>query len=144
MHIALGIVLAAVLATATAIDIDRRVIPNWLTGGAALIGIGMLAVLAPADLPAHLGAALGAGGLLLVAALINPSGMGMGDVKLAAVMGLYLGVAVEPALLIAIVAGVGAGAVMIVRKGWREGRRTAIPFGPFLAGGGVVALLAFS
>jgi leader peptidase (prepilin peptidase)/N-methyltransferase len=65
--------------------------------------------------------------------------MGMGDVKLAAVLGLYLGRAVAPAILIALVAGVVLGAAIIARKGATEGRKTAVPFGPFLALGGMVA-----
>ena len=81
-----------------------------------------------------------AGGFLLVAALAYPAGMGMGDVKLAGVMGLCLGTAVAPAMLIALIAGVVYGAVMIARGS--AGRRSAIPFGPFLALGGVVGIFA--
>jgi leader peptidase (prepilin peptidase)/N-methyltransferase len=66
----------------------------------------------------------------------------MGDVKLAAVMGLCLGRAVGPAMLIALLAGVLAGVVIMARAGVSEGRKTAIPFGPFLALGGLVALFA--
>ena len=56
--------------------------------------------------------------------------MGMGDVKLAGVLGLYLGRAVAPAILIALIAGVVVGAAIIARKGAAEGRKTAVPFGP--------------
>jgi leader peptidase (prepilin peptidase) / N-methyltransferase len=63
----------------------------------------------------------------------------MGDVKLAGMLGLYLGRAVAPAILIALVAGVVLGAAIIARKGAKEGRKTAVPFGPFLALGGLVA-----
>jgi leader peptidase (prepilin peptidase)/N-methyltransferase len=66
--------------------------------------------------------------------------MGMGDVKLAAVLGLYLGRAVAPAIFIGLVAGVLAGAVIIARKGAADGRKTAVPFGPFLALGALVAV----
>jgi leader peptidase (prepilin peptidase)/N-methyltransferase len=69
-----------------------------------------------------------------------PGGMGMGDVKLAAVMGLFLGRAVAPAMLIAMLAGVLAGAFVIARQGARAGRKTAVPFGPFLALGALVAI----
>jgi leader peptidase (prepilin peptidase)/N-methyltransferase len=65
--------------------------------------------------------------------------MGMGDVKLAAVLGLYLGRTVAPALFIALISGVVIGAAIIARKGVTAGRRTAVPFGPFLALGGLVA-----
>jgi leader peptidase (prepilin peptidase)/N-methyltransferase len=63
----------------------------------------------------------------------------MGDVKLAGVMGLFLGRAVAPAILIALLAGVVVGAVVIARRGVGAGRKTAVPFGPFLALGAVVA-----
>ena len=66
--------------------------------------------------------------------------MGMGDVKLAGMMGLFLGAAVAPALLIALVAGVFLGALVIARRGARAGRKTAVPFGPFLALGALVAV----
>ena len=63
----------------------------------------------------------------------------MGDVKLAGVMGLFLGSAVAPAILIALLSGVLVGAVVIASKGVADGRKTKIPFGPFLALGAVTA-----
>jgi leader peptidase (prepilin peptidase)/N-methyltransferase len=77
-----------------------------------------------------------------VAALASPAGMGMGDVKLAAVLGLFLGEEVAVALFVALLAGVLVGAAIIARKGVRAGRRTVLAFGPFLALGGVVAVIA--
>ena len=84
----------------------------------------------------------GAGGFLLVAVLAYPRGMGMGDVKLAALMGLVLGRAVAPAMFIALIAGTVVGIAVMARKGVRDGRKTKVPFGPFLALGSVVALFA--
>jgi leader peptidase (prepilin peptidase)/N-methyltransferase len=92
--------------------------------------------------PEQLVAAAAAGGFLLVFALAYPRGMGMGDVKLAAVMGLYLGRSVAVALLVAVLLGTIVGVLMMARQGVKKGRKTAVPFGPFLAAGGVVALLA--
>jgi len=86
-------------------------------------------------------AAAGAGGFLLAVALAYPRGMGMGDVKLAAVMGLYLGRAVVPALAVAVFAGAVVGMALLARDG-SSARKRAVPFGPFLALGGVVGLLA--
>jgi leader peptidase (prepilin peptidase)/N-methyltransferase len=83
----------------------------------------------------------GAFGLLLLMALVHPAGMGMGDVKLAGVMGLYLGVSVVPALVVAFVAGSLVGVAMIAREG-AAARKKGVPFGPFLALGGLVGLLA--
>ena len=88
---------------------------------------------------ARLGVAAAAGGFLLLVALVYPRGMGMGDVKLAAVMGLYLGRSVAPALLIGFAVGALVGIVMMARRG-ASARKQAIPFGPFLALGGLVAL----
>jgi leader peptidase (prepilin peptidase)/N-methyltransferase len=68
--------------------------------------------------------------------------MGVGDIKLAAVLGLFLGRAVGPAVFIALISGTLVGALIMARKGVAEGRKTAVPFGPFLALGGVVALFA--
>ena len=66
--------------------------------------------------------------------------MGLGDVKLAATMGLFLGAAVAPAILMALLAGSVVGLVLIARHG-AGARKMAIPFGPFLALGGIVSLL---
>lgn len=136
-----GVVLVLLLVPVTLIDLDHRIIPNklMLIGTvAALVLLG----LHPQDLVEHLIAAVAAGGFLLAAALARPGGMGMGDVKLAAVLGLFLGRAVGPAMLIALLAGTLIGAFVIARKGTAAGRKTAIPFGPFLALGGVVGLFA--
>ncbi len=103
-----------------------------------MIGLAIVAISDPGSLPERLAAAAGAGGVLFLAALAYPGGMGMGDVKLAAAMGLFLGVEVIPAMLIALLAGSAVGIVMIARHGVAA-RKRAIPFGPFLALGGVTA-----
>jgi leader peptidase (prepilin peptidase)/N-methyltransferase len=136
----LGLALVLLLVPITLIDLDHRIIPNKLTLVGAVAAPALLALTAPEAIPEHLIAAVGAGGFFLVAALAYPRGMGMGDVKLAAVLGLFLGRAVAPAVFIALVVGTLAGAAVIARKGALEGRKTAVPFGPFLALGGVVAL----
>jgi leader peptidase (prepilin peptidase)/N-methyltransferase len=138
----LGLVLVALLVPIALIDLDHRIIPNRLT---ALGAVAALAIGAATDLdgvPQQLIAAAAAGGFLLLAALARPGGMGMGDVKLAGMLGLFLGREVAVALLVALVAGTLVGLAVMARRGVGEGRKTAIPFGPFLALGGVVALLA--
>jgi leader peptidase (prepilin peptidase)/N-methyltransferase len=140
--IALSIVLILLVVPAAAIDLEHRIIPNRITALGAVLALGIGLALDPAGEPERLIAGAAAGGFLLLAALAYPGGMGMGDVKLAAVMGLFLGRAVAPAILIALLAGVLAGAVVIANKGAHEGRKTAIPFGPFLAFGALVAVFA--
>jgi leader peptidase (prepilin peptidase)/N-methyltransferase len=140
-RLALGLIFVATLVTVTLADLDRRVIPNQVLLASAAAGLAILIAAEPSLLPEHLAAAAGAGGFLLLAALVYPGGMGMGDVKLAAVMGLYLGSAVVPAMLVGILAGALVGLAMIARHG-AGARKRAIPFGPFLALGGVVGLLA--
>jgi leader peptidase (prepilin peptidase)/N-methyltransferase len=138
--IALSIVLILVVVPAALIDLDYMVIPNRLTAAGAILAVALGLALDPAGEPDRLLAAACAGGFLLLAALAYPRGMGMGDVKLVAVMGLCLGAAVAPALLIGLLAGIAGGAVMIARKGAHAGRRTPVPFGPFLALGALVAV----
>jgi leader peptidase (prepilin peptidase) / N-methyltransferase len=138
----LGLVFVTLLIPVALIDLDRRIIPNRLLAPAAVAAIAIQAAVHPGKLPEHLIAAGAAGGFFLLAALAYPRGMGMGDVKLAAVMGLFLGRSVGPALLAAMIAGTLAGMVVIARKGAEAGRKTAVPFGPFLALGGVLGLLA--
>jgi leader peptidase (prepilin peptidase) / N-methyltransferase len=138
----LGLALVLLLVPITLIDLDHRIIPNKLTLLGAVVAPLLVALTAPDALLEHLIAAAAAGGFFLLAALAYPRGMGMGDVKLAAVLGLFLGKAVGPAVFVALVAGTLVGGAVIARKGAQEGRKTAVPFGPFLALGAVVALFA--
>ncbi len=65
--------------------------------------------------------------------------MGMGDAKLVAMMALYLGRSIAPAVLVGLIAGAVVGVAIIARQG-SQARKQAVPFGPFLALGGVVGL----
>jgi leader peptidase (prepilin peptidase)/N-methyltransferase len=138
----LGLTFALLLVPVTLIDLDHRIIPNKLMLLGAVVSVSLVLLTDPDSITEHVIAAAGAGGFLLLAALAYPAGMGMGDVKLAAVMGLFLGRNVGPAMLVALVAGSVVGALIIARKGAQEGRKTAIPFGPYLAFGGLVGLFA--
>ena len=142
LDLVLGLLLVTALVPITLIDLDLRLIPNAITLPASVAAVAAAALLDPGFLTEQLVAGAAAGGFFLLAALAHPRGMGMGDVKLAAMLGLYLGRAVAPAVMVALVAGVLVGALVIARKGAREGRRTAVPFGPFLALGALVALFA--
>lgn len=142
VSLALGLVLVTVVVPAAAIDLEHRIIPNrlLLVGVVAALGLGL--GLDPSGEPSRLIAASAAGGFLLLALLAYPGGMGMGDVKFAAFIGLCLGRAVAPAMLAALVAGLIVGALVIARRGAAAGRKTAIPFGPSLALGGVLGIVA--
>jgi leader peptidase (prepilin peptidase)/N-methyltransferase len=139
--VALGLVFVTVLVAITLTDLDRRVIPNKILLVAAVAGVAIAAIGDPSSLPERAIAAAAAGGGLFLVALAYPKGMGLGDVKLAAVMGLFLGRNVAPAILVALLAGSIVGLAMIARHG-AAARKRAIPFGPFLALGGIVGLLA--
>jgi leader peptidase (prepilin peptidase)/N-methyltransferase len=138
----LGLVLVAVLVPISLIDFDRRVIPNKITLPAAIVALAVGLVLAPSRVPEQLIAGAAAAGFLLVFALAYPKGMGIGDVKLAGVLGLFLGRSVAVALLVGVLAAAIVGAAIMAQLGVKQGRKTAVPFGPFLALGGVVGLLA--
>jgi leader peptidase (prepilin peptidase) / N-methyltransferase len=140
-EIALGLVFVTALLAVTLTDLELHLIPNKILLAAAAIGLGIVLATDPGSLPERLAAAAAAGGLLFLAAMAYPRGMGLGDVKLAATMGLFLGRNVAPALLVALLAGSLAGLLIIAREG-AGARKKGIPFGPFLALGGVVGLLA--
>jgi len=140
----LGLLLVSILVPVALIDLDHRRIPNVLTGFAAVTAVAALALLAPERLPEHLLAGAAAFAAFLVVALLKPGGMGMGDVKLAGVLGLFLGGAVAPAIFVALLAGSLAGAVLAARYGTAVARKLQVPFGPFLALGGVTGLLVGS
>jgi leader peptidase (prepilin peptidase)/N-methyltransferase len=128
-----------VLVPVTLIDLEHRIIPNRITLPAAVAALLAGVMLDPGFVPEQLIAGAAAFAFFFLAALAYPRGMGMGDVKLAGVLGLYLGRAVGPGLFIALIAGVVAGIAVIAVKGAAEGRKTKVPFGPFLALGGMIA-----
>ena len=140
-EVALGLVFVTVLTAVTLTDLERRIIPNKILIVGAIAAVAIAAIADPSSLPERAIAAAAAGGLLFLAALAYPRGMGLGDVKLAATMGLFLGRDVAPAILVALLSGALVGLAMIAREGVAA-RKRAIPFGPFLALGGVVGLLA--
>jgi leader peptidase (prepilin peptidase) / N-methyltransferase len=132
---------AAVVIAVADIDLRQRIIPNRILLPAAVYGLAMSALVRTSELPELLIAGAGAFLFLLVAALAYPAGMGMGDVKLAGVMGLYLGSSVAPAVVVAFLAGSVVGILIMAREG-AGARKRGVPFGPFLALGSSVGLLA--
>lgn len=134
--------LVVVLVPCTVIDLERRIIPNLLTGPGAVAALLLGTVLDPGGEPHRLLWAAIAGGFLLVTALAYPAGMGMGDVKLLGLMGLCLGPGAVVGLFVALLGQIGTGVVLALRKGVRAAGKTTLPFGPYLAAGGLVAALA--
>ena len=142
MTASLEVLFVAALIAVTVTDLRARLVPNRVTGGVALIGLVGWALTDPGSIPGRLLAAALAGGVFLLAHRLSPAGMGMGDVKLVAVIGLFLRGGVVLAALVALGAGCLLGLALIARRGLAEGRRATIPFAPFLAAGALSCLLA--
>jgi leader peptidase (prepilin peptidase)/N-methyltransferase len=138
----LGASLAVVLVIATARDLKSRKIPNWLTGPAAFWALILGVLFHPSGVPDQAIAGVLAGGFLFIFAIVYPKGLGMGDVKLAFVIGLYLSSSAAVAMVIGLLASAVAGVLVLVSRGVKEGRKVGLPLAPFLAIGGVVAILA--
>ena len=140
IRIVLGLLLVTTLVPVTLIDLDTRRIPNAITLPSAIAALAAGLALDLDFVPEQLIGGRGRLRVLLPRRVRSTrAGMGMGDVKLAGVLGLYLGRAVAPAIFIALITGVIVGVVIIARVGQAAGRKTAVPFGPFLALGGIVA-----
>jgi leader peptidase (prepilin peptidase)/N-methyltransferase len=127
----------AVLVAVSAIDLEHRIIPNRIVLPATVVVLVANTLRDPS--PKWAIAALGASAFLLTAALIYPAGMGMGDVKLALLMGAALGSTVPVALMAGMTTAMVPSLVLFARYG-SKARKMGIPFGPFLAVGSVVAL----
>ena len=138
---ALGVVLVALLVPIALIDLDLRIIPNKLTGAGALLAVALTAGLEPAELPERLAAGAALAFAFSLPAFIG-GGMGMGDAKLVGVLGLFLGWHALIAIGVGLVTGTVVGVFVVAAQGVARGRKAKVPFGPFLAVGGVVALLA--
>jgi leader peptidase (prepilin peptidase) / N-methyltransferase len=127
------------LVTVSATDLEHHLIPNRIVLPAAAIVLAAQTAVKPS--PEWAIAALGASGFLLLAALAYPAGMGMGDVKLALLLGAMLGRTVPIAIMVGMVAALVPSAILLARHG-AKARKMGVPLGPFLALGAVVALFA--
>ena len=131
----------AVLVVLSAIDLQARILPNKIllpAMGAVLAG---QVVFYPERADEMVAAALVAGAVMLAPALVNSAAMGMGDVKLAAFLGVLLGAKALPAMMLGFIATAPVLAILLVLRG-RAARGTALPLGPFLALGAAIVLLA--
>ena len=127
----------AVLVVVTVTDLERRIVPNRVIVPALVVALVVQTARDPSA--EWIVASLAAGGFFLIAALIYPAGLGMGDVKLAAFLGAWLGtpelVALFAGSLLALIPAI---VILAMRGG--AARKVGIPYAPFLAGGGVIAL----
>jgi leader peptidase (prepilin peptidase) / N-methyltransferase len=131
---------AVVLVVLGVIDFETRIIPNRIVVPAGAIVLLAHIAIRPSRTLEWTIAAVAAFAAFLVLALINPAGLGMGDVKLAFLIGAGLGWAVIPALVLGTFAAAFYGLFVIVTRG-RGAAKTAFPLGPFLAGAAIVVLL---
>jgi leader peptidase (prepilin peptidase) / N-methyltransferase len=128
-----------VLVVISAIDLEHRIIPNRIVVPSTAVVLVAQTLRAPSvEWPL---AALAASLFLLVAAVAYPRGMGMGDVKLALLLGAMLGRTVAVALMVGLVAALAPALVLLAKHG-RGARGIGIPFAPFLALGAIAALFA--
>lgn len=132
-----GVVLCPVLVLLAAIDLEHRLLPNAIVFPAALLVAVIVAVGAPGDFLVHLAAGAALGGFFFGSAVIFPGSIGMGDVKLGFLLGLALAGQTLPALMIALAGLLLVALWMLVTRGLGA-RKQAIPFGPFLALGGIL------
>jgi leader peptidase (prepilin peptidase)/N-methyltransferase len=131
--------LASTLLPAVAVDLRRRLIPDVVVLPGAALALVLAGAEGPSRLLACAAAAGGAAAFVLLLWLIHPSGMGLGDVKLALLLGAALGASVLPALAVAFAAGGAVAAGLVAARG-RRARGVGIPFAPFMAAGAAVAL----
>ena len=132
--------LLVVLVPVVVIDLEHKLIPDVIVLPAAAAALALAIANEPSRWWVPTAAALGASLFLLILTIVYPGGMGLGDVKLALLLGAVLGSAVIPALAFAFAAGALLGAALLVRFGSRA-RKLAVPFGPFLAAGALAALV---
>ena len=133
---ALALILALIALAGT--DLEHRLLPNAIVGPAALVGFALSVLDSPERWWLYLVSALAVAGGLFALALAYPGGMGMGDVKMGGMLGAFLGPYAALAVFIGALAGALVGGVLMVMG--KMGRRTALPFGMFLAFAGVLVL----
>lgn len=132
-------IFAGVLVVLTAIDIERRIVPNRIVLPATAVVLAGQLLLNPDRWLEFVLATVGAGLFLFLPRLLYPAGMGLGDVKLAMLLGAGLGASVVEAFVVGLLAGFVAAVYLLITRG-SSARKMAIPFVPFLAFGGLVAL----
>jgi leader peptidase (prepilin peptidase)/N-methyltransferase len=136
---AVSALFAVVLVVLAAIDLQRRLIPNVIVLPALVVVLIAQIALEPDQTLEWVLASLGAALFFFIPLLIYPAGMGMGDVKLAALLGAGLGKSVIAAVLVGLFSAAAFALVVLLREGVKS-RKKAIAYGPFLAFGGLLVL----
>ena len=134
-------VLLCILVPAALTDLQTRRIPNLLTGGGLAAVLLVTALFEPRFATERLIFSFAAFTFFLAAALLRPGGIGLGDVKLVAVVGAALGAASVAAIGVALAGGALAGVAIAARHGWRRARTATLPLAPFIAAGSLAVLL---
>lgn len=137
-HALVGVVVCPTLVLLSAIDLRHRLLPNVLVLPAAVTAAAIVAASEPGRIVSHVVAGAAFAGVLLFAALLFPAGLGMGDVKLALLIGVALGSQTVSAVFVTALASLVVSVALIARHG-RSALRRTIAFGPYLALGAVVA-----
>ena len=133
-----ALVLISVLISLAGTDLEHRLLPNVIVGPAALVGYALSVLADPERWWLYLLSAVAVAGGLLLLALIYPGGMGMGDVKMGGMLGAFLGPYAALAVFLGALCGALTGGLLMMAGKMR--RRSALPFGVFMAFGGIVAL----
>jgi leader peptidase (prepilin peptidase)/N-methyltransferase len=133
---------SCVLVALSAIDLERRMLPNRIVVPSTILVLAARIALEPGRAQEWILAGAAAFAFFFVIALVYPGGLGMGDVKLAGLLGVGLGVAVVPAFVIGMTAAAIFSIGLLLRDG-PSARKATIAYGPFLAFGGLVALFVF-
>jgi leader peptidase (prepilin peptidase) / N-methyltransferase len=133
-----ALVLISALIALAGIDLEHRLLPNVVTVPAALAGFAFSVLESPGSWWLYLVSALAMAGALFALAIFYPGGMGMGDVKMGGMLGAFLGPYAALAVFLGALVGALTGGLLIVAG--KMGRRQALPFGVFMAFGGLVTL----
>ena len=139
-ELVLGLVLCAVLVAITLTDLELRIIPNAFVLAGAIAGVAIVLGFDSATSTSARSRSRSPAARSLLIALVYPRGMGMGDAKLVAMMAIYLGRSIAPAVLVGLDRRRGGRRRRSSPATAPRARKHAVPFGPFLALGGVVGL----
>lgn len=138
LELVFALVLIGVLVVLGGTDLSHRILPNVIVGPAALAGLTLSVASEPSRWWVYVVSAVAVAGALFALALAYPGGMGMGDVKMGGMLGAFLGPYAALAVFIGALVGALVGGTLMAAG--RIQRRSALPFGVFLAFGGVVTL----